>query len=189
MAYATCNKDPPEVTLKHCARCKNAHSGASSPPKGLDQPITKPFTCLENGTWLHDRSEMDVYRLLIDVFRIRIEDNYTHGTHTEGTIMAGEPHSLQGFRDFIPLTGKLHHSTSSDDNWHNLYCYIEKSDVVEHYGDPQFPMQLRQFAEALYGNSPGGIDGTAVRTLMVQVESGLKQGHISLLDTSGMVRR
>ncbi len=33
-----------------------------SPPNGLEKPITKPFTRLDNNTYLHDRPEEDVYR-------------------------------------------------------------------------------------------------------------------------------
>ncbi len=38
---------------------------------------------------------------------------------------------------------------------------IEKHDVVEHYGDTLFPMQLRMFAEAVYGCGLGGAAGAA----------------------------
>ncbi|GAW13665.1 hypothetical protein ANO14919_030540 [Xylariales sp. No.14919] len=35
---------------------------ALSPPKGLEKPITKPFTRLDDNTYLHERPEEDVYR-------------------------------------------------------------------------------------------------------------------------------
>lgn len=57
----------------------NANSstgGGLSPPNGLDQPASRPFTPLDDGTWLHDRPEIDVYRLLIDAYRMRMEGDY-----------------------------------------------------------------------------------------------------------------
>jgi mitochondrial splicing suppressor protein 51 len=225
MACATCNKGPPDVALKNCSRCKNTQycspacqktnwkshklvcvspEAKASKPKVLDQPISKPFTALENGTWLHNRSEMDVYRLLIDVFRMRIEDAYTiDQINTSGTIMAGETHSLKGFRAFMkrfnnhrellpPWWSPEHQTkceslgmTHTEDNWFDLYCSIEKSDVVEHYGDPQFPMQLRMFGEALYGNGLGGSNGATMRKVLMQMEGGDQQYVTSMFDMSG----
>lgn len=49
---------------------------------------------------------------------------------------------------------------------------MEKGDVIEHYGDGRFPMQLRMFAEAVYGRGPGGSDGTMMRRTMAAMESG-----------------
>ncbi|KAL1837543.1 hypothetical protein VTJ49DRAFT_3666 [Mycothermus thermophilus] len=46
-----------------------------SPLKGLDQPIPHPFTRLETGTYLHDRPIVDVYRILIDAYRLRLDDD------------------------------------------------------------------------------------------------------------------
>ena len=34
------------------------------------------------------------------------------------------------------------------DGWSSLNCAIEKSDVIEHYSDPMFPMQLRMLCAA-----------------------------------------
>ncbi|KAK0702349.1 hypothetical protein B0H67DRAFT_650386 [Lasiosphaeris hirsuta] len=40
-------------------------SGAPPTSSALDVPVSDPFTRLDNGTWLHDRPEKDVFRLLI----------------------------------------------------------------------------------------------------------------------------
>ncbi|KAJ0309215.1 hypothetical protein COL5a_011730 [Colletotrichum fioriniae] len=64
---------------------------ALSPPKGLDQPITRPFMRLDNGTWLHDRPEKDVYRL-------HVEDEYN--------IYGGADDGLEGFRRFLNKSAK-----------------------------------------------------------------------------------
>lgn len=35
--------------------------------------------------------------------------------------------------------------------WSDLNCAVEKSDMVEHYGDGFMPMKLRMLAERVYG--------------------------------------
>ena len=40
--------------------------------------------------------------------------------------------------------------------WSNIKYAVEKSDIVEHYGDPMKVMVLRMVAEEIYGCSPGG---------------------------------
>lgn len=215
----TCKKTPPEVTLKRCSKCSltpycsrdcqkadwkahkkvcgrsgNATTGSSSgpdtpTPKGLDQPIAKPFTRLDNGTWLHDRPEKDVYRVLIDAYRLRVEDIYTfEGEVDAGSLYAGEPSGLKGLRRFLQLAssrpGLLPPWWSAEkqrecedlgmdsSQFQNLRCAVQKADIIEHYGDSRFPMQLRMFAEAVYRRGPGGQDGTAMRKAMVAMEQG-----------------
>jgi splicing suppressor protein 51 len=180
-----------------------------SPPKGLDGPVTKPFTRLKTNTWLHDRPEKDVYRLLIDAYRMRVEDDYNYGEVDEDSIYSGASSGLYGFRRFIGLTASrivllppwwspekqeeceqlgMNHNKS---NWHDLSCAIEKSDVIEYYGDSQFPMQLRMFAEAVYQRGPGGNDGKAMMGMMAKLEEGKPNSsgnftHMSTLDMTTM---
>ena len=40
--------------------------------------------------------------------------------------------------------------------WSNIKYAVEKSDIVEHYGDPMKVMVLRMVAEQIHGCSPGG---------------------------------
>ncbi len=171
-----CQKNDWKVHKKICGKQKSAGqtgSGSSdtlsmstglSPPKGLDSPVTMPFTRLERDTWLHDRLEKDVYRLLIDAYRMRMEDNYVidHDADEDG-IYGGAPDGLPGFRRFLQKAARsdvlppwwndtkkqeceqlgMDHQQS---NWYDLARSIKKSDIVEHYGDPRFPMQLRMLA-------------------------------------------
>lgn len=165
-----------------------------SPPKGLDQPISMPFTRLDNGTWLHDRPEIDVYKLLIDAYRLRVEDTYVmEGEFMEGSLYAGNAHGLPGFRKFLKtaatVSGLLPPWWNDEkkeacerlgmvkSQWSDLRYAIEKHDVIEHYGDRLFPMQLRMLAEAVYKRGPGGCDGTAMRKMMVSMEAG-ESGNI-----------
>lgn len=56
------------------------------------------------------------------------------------------------------------------DEWAKLDCAVEKSDINEHYGDPQFAMQLRMFTEAVDGRGPGGANGNLMRQMMMMME-------------------
>ncbi|KAB5551435.1 hypothetical protein GE09DRAFT_172457, partial [Coniochaeta sp. 2T2.1] len=149
--------------------------GTPNPPKGVDGPITKPFTRLDNGTWLHDRPEKDVYRLLIDAYRLRMEDEYNlEGAADEDSIYGGASNGSAGFKRFLTKIEKKNRNLlpgwwdeskkaacmalGRQRGWSNLNQAIEKADIIEQYGDPQFPMQLRMFAEPVYGSAPGGGD-------------------------------
>ncbi|KAK5998684.1 hypothetical protein PT974_01066 [Cladobotryum mycophilum] len=150
--------------------------GGPSPPQGLDGPITKPFTRLEKGTWLHGRSERDVYRLLIDAYRLRVEDLYNLDNDIdEGSIYAGRSSGIRGFKRFLRRTAKRRAMLPpwwneekqkecealgmEPDQWWDLRRAVEKQSIIDHYGDFQFPMQLRMFAADVYGRAPGGRTG------------------------------
>ncbi|KAM6508112.1 hypothetical protein FALCPG4_018000 [Fusarium falciforme] len=195
-----CQKADWKVHKKICGKSTTPQSPLSdsppgpsrpvlSPPKGLDKGIPDPFTRLDNNTWLHGRSETDVYRLLLEAYRLRTEDDYTmEGDVDFDSLYAGNPDGLPGFRRFLSAAerraGLLPEWWNAEkrrncemfgmdeDVWQNLKCAIEKSDIIEHYGDPQFPMQLRMFAEAALQRGPGGQSGTPMRKLMVAREQG-----------------
>lgn len=182
---------------------RGAAGGAGSPPKGLDLRIPDPFTRLDSGKWLHDRPEVDVYRLLIDSYRMRMEDNYKiEGNADEDSIYGGASDGVVGFRRYlqrvsskagllpswwtvenVDLCEKL--GKAGGEDWYDLGTCIEKSDIIEHYGDPQFPMQLRMFGEAIYGTAPGGMNGTAMRKMLASMEGGGMPGmNSTLFDTT-----
>ncbi|KAL7908640.1 hypothetical protein GGI35DRAFT_408243 [Trichoderma velutinum] len=200
-----CGSNQSTNTASSSSRASNSGNTRLSPPKGLDQPVSMPFTRLDKGTWLHNRTEMDVYRLLIDAYRLRVEDTYTmEGELMEGSIYDGNPDGLPGFRKFLraaaAVPGLLPPWWSNEkkaacerlgmdaSQWSDLRCAVEKSDIIEQYGDPQFPMQLRMLAEAVYKRGPGGSDGTAMRKMMMSMEGGAFGGDAygSILDTTTM---
>jgi len=180
----------------------NASSAATalSPPKGLEQPITKPFTRLDNGTYLHDRPEIDVYRILIDSYRMRVEDEYVfEGNVSNDSLYGGAPHGLRGFEKYLRSATRrqgllppwwnaekkeacksLGMDSSSS---HYLGHAVEKSDINEHYGDPRFAMQLRMLAEAVIGRGFAGNDATQMRRIMASMESDRTDGMVATMAT------
>lgn len=164
-----------------------ARSGGS-PPKGTDKPVDKPFVRLAQNTWLHDRSEKDVYRLLIDAYRMRAEDLYNmQGDVDEDSVYDGSPDSSEAFIRFLDDAeeagkGILPSWWNAEKRaeclamgmrgteWQNLRRLVEKSDIQEHYGEPQFPMQLRMFSESIYGVAPGGFRGGGMMAMMAGLE-------------------
>ncbi|KKY26387.1 putative mynd domain [Diplodia seriata] len=77
-------------------------------PKNLDTPIPDPFTRLTTRTWLHDRSERDTYRLLIDAYRLRMSDQYTfEGDADVDCVLGGAvASSIGGFTRFLRKLGR-----------------------------------------------------------------------------------
>ncbi|KAI5460432.1 putative MYND domain protein [Mariannaea sp. PMI_226] len=211
-----CKKTSNETDIKRCGKCsetpycsrecqgtdwKRHKKGCgkppprpgSSPPKSVDQGISQPFTNLERGNWLHGRSEKDTYRLLLDAYRLRTEDDYNlEQIVDEDGLYSGNPNSLPGFKrfldkaeqrpDLLPAWWNAEkrrecEAMGLDESvWQTLTCKIEKSDIIEHYGDGQFPMQLRLFAEAVVQRGPGGQSGATMRKLMADMEQGKMEG-------------
>ncbi|KAI1502472.1 hypothetical protein F5X99DRAFT_427127 [Biscogniauxia marginata] len=195
---AVCKKTSPTVSLKRCAKCFvtpdcSRDCQESDWKDHRKQSITKPFSRLDNGTWLHDRPETDVYRLLIDAYCLRVADDCNEDLDKSG-----------GFQHFLDLVASRKllppwwtrekeeacKALSTDPSqWQYLSRTIKKSDIAGHYGDSQFPMQLRMFAEAVIGRGVGGADGTQMRALMVAMEQdGIGGGVASVIDTTTMNR-
>lgn len=73
--------------------------------------------------------------------------------------------------------------------WYDLKSAVEKGDIINNYGDPQFPMQLRMFAEAAYGRTPGGTNGTAMRQMMAMEQGNAGGMQSRQMDMSAMFSR
>ena len=149
--------------------------------------MEKPFHQLKAGKWLHGRTETDVFKLLIDSYRLRMEDDYNiTGDVDEDSLYGGAANSVRPFQRFLTLTrqrpGLLPEWWTDDSarkcvkygreskNWSGLSYAVEKHDLIEHYGHPTMPMQLRMFAEQVYGTGPGGQNGEAMLDLQVGAE-------------------
>lgn len=177
---------PPETIngrpVTHNANYKTPHL------KNVEKQIPNPFTRLDNNTYLHDRPEKDVYRLLVDSFRMRQADNRNvEGDVDPNGIYGGAPTSLPGFRRFLKLAAKRRNLLpswwndekekeceelgSDASTWSNLAHGVEKQDIIQRYGHDLMPMQLRMLAEIVYNRGPGGQDGTGMRQMMMTMET------------------
>jgi hypothetical protein len=163
--------------------------------KNLVKHVANPFTRLDQGVYLHDRPEADVFKLLIDSFRIRQADDYDfEGKITPPSIYTGAPSSVQPFRQYLikaATTGSLLPPWWTDAKveecavygesgaWSDLRQKATKSDINKHYEDEKMPMQLRMLAEVVYGCGTMGQDGSGARKAMMQMENG-GSGHLSM---------
>lgn len=183
----------------------NTFSGRPVVAKGLDSTIDKPFTQLYNKTWLHNRSEKDVFRLLIDCFRLKLEDDYKfEGDVPVDSLYSGEcADSRIPFREFLQTaekrkgllpswwttaegTTKLNECVAFGltDSWANLAAAVEKGDLIHHYGDANMPMQLRMLSEQITGRGPMGQSGLD----MMRVQMSGEGGQTPFVSTIDMTR-
>ena len=145
---------------------------ASTVSQGLSAPFTKPFDALHEKKYLHNRPEKDVYKILIDCYRLRLEDDYKFtGDVDEDSIYGGAPDGCAGFRRFLNRARKRKSvlpdwwssektkdcmRLGQDGGWSNLNYSIDKGDVIEHYENPLMPMQLRMLGEQILGVASWG---------------------------------
>ena len=173
------------------AATPSARAGApkQSPPKGLEKGIADPFTRLSNGTWLHDRPEKDVFGLLIDVYRLRMDDMHKfEGKADADSLYGGAADGATGFLRFLVKVESCpglmppwwdeskrqdcQQLGSTRSQWWDLGRTVDKTDIIEHYDDGQFPMQLRMLGEAVYGSAPGGANGATMMKALASMEQG-----------------
>ncbi|RYN63542.1 hypothetical protein AA0119_g12843 [Alternaria tenuissima] len=156
--------------------------------KTLEQHVPNPFTLLDEGTYLCRRPEKDVYRLLIDAFRMRSEDDMKlEDKPMPDSIYTGTSSSIRPFKKFLSLAatreGLLppwwtaeHHrgceKFAESGEWNDVRKKVTKAQMIQHYGDDKAPMQLRMLAEAVYGVGPMGQNGAGMRRLLREMESG-----------------
>lgn len=137
-----------------------------NPPKGLTAGVLMPFSRLDSKTWLHDRAEADVYKLLIDTYRLRVVQEQRDHEKPE---YSEDP--INGFKAFLKLFGDKREllpgswaeqkaeecvKVSEGEGWSPLHRMILKNDVNAHYGEPRLGLQLRLFGEQVYDTAPAG---------------------------------
>ncbi|KAG5978549.1 hypothetical protein E4U55_006074 [Claviceps digitariae] len=73
-----------------------------SPRRGLSAPQPRPFTKLQAQTWLHGRPAEDVFRLLVDSYRLHSYDKFQFEAENKlGTIFAGATDSSLDFDAYL----------------------------------------------------------------------------------------
>ena len=197
---AKCHKTQADKPLKRCAKCQNqwycnrdcqkadwkAHkafcassqqSNAHKTPQATTNFDAMPkvagdfFKGICPDNYLHQFSEKDAFRQLVDCYRMRVEDDYTFAGDTRGLYNDDDP--LADFQEFLDLAetrsgilpswwsdGKrweCEEKAMDTEEWSDLHSAVEKHDIIEHYGDNTMPMKLRLLAEKIYGKK---IEGT-----------------------------
>lgn len=177
---------------------------AKTLPKTLSKTIGKPFHKLDAGTWLHDRSEKDVFKLLIDSFRLRCSDEFTFENKiTKGTVQAGEANSKTAFESFLRLVGSksgilpswwFHDKAEecvafcmNSGDWSDLHRAVEKQGIIEHYGETLMPMQMRMFYEKISGRGLMGQNCNSMLQMQKRQENG-ELRYSSMLDLSDVAK-
>ncbi|KAI8167377.1 hypothetical protein K4K49_005289 [Colletotrichum sp. SAR 10_70] len=137
-------------------------------PHGLKSPVhpEKGWNRLGKGTWFHGRPETDVYKLLIDAYRLRMDDRWDIAKAKEpGSLyVPGATDGKEGFRIFLDKA----ENTKSEEGkpmlptwwnaekrkecealgadttqWTSLAKKVKKWDIHIHYDDMALAMQLR----------------------------------------------
>ena len=197
---AKCHKTQADKPLKRCAKCQNqwycnrdcqkadwkAHkafcassqqSNAQKTPQATTNFDAMPkvagdfFKGICPDNYLHQFSEKDAFRQLVDCYRMRVEDDYTFAGDTRGLYNDDDP--LAEFQEFLDLAEtrsgilpswwsdrkrrECEEKAMDTEEWSDLHAAVEKHDIIEHYGDNTMPMKLRLLAEKIYGKK---IEGT-----------------------------
>ncbi|RHZ62637.1 hypothetical protein CDV55_106971 [Aspergillus turcosus] len=209
-----CQKADWKTHKKVCASNAQANTPGTQPAadvnatqstKVLEVDFLKPFHRLDAKTWLHDRTEKDTYKLLVDTYRLRLDDDYTFlGDIAADSLYGGaRDGGRASFRRFLKRVQRksgllpnwwtpakaeecVRYGMDSA-NWSYLGHAVEKHDIMEHYGNNLMPMQLRMFGEEVFGTGPAGHDGTEMRKIQMKAERG--EGVAATLDWSHLWAR
>ncbi|KAJ5988442.1 MYND domain protein [Penicillium waksmanii] len=171
------------------------HTSAASNPdtaKALDKggpaltvKITDPFQKLKEKKWLHDRPKEDIYKLLIDAFRLRMDDDFKflelrHANTIYDDISCDGTPSLELFirmAVLYPVPEWWNESELASCleyakllTWSNIMVKITADDVKAYYGDPSMVLQLRIFAEQVVEKGGIGIDFLSMLDVGVMLE-------------------
>ncbi|KAL9621685.1 MAG: hypothetical protein Q9160_003938 [Pyrenula sp. 1 TL-2023] len=159
----------PAATTSSQQHAPNPSSPSFNPDQllqGLSSSENKP-----SSTLLHNQPEPAVFALLIDSYRLRVDDEYAYEGEVDEDSLYGAGDvaaARRGFSRFLDRFERRNAKTGilpswwskakrsegekvaangKRANWSYVGNAVEKSDVVERYGNPLMPMQLRMLAE------------------------------------------
>ncbi|KAF9216146.1 hypothetical protein BGZ59_010886 [Podila verticillata] len=180
-----------------------ANKPASKSDGPLKTTILQPFHKLHAKQWLYDRDTDDVYKLLIDTYRLRVEDDYVLEGEVSANSLYGGGNPLEDFKDFLK---KCHAkkgllppwwtkdcdkdclAVGTKAGWSSLRSAVEKGDIINHYSDSLMPMQLRMMGEQVFGRGPGGQNGDSMLRIQMQSEIAGVKGVTTQLDLSTILK-
>lgn len=115
--------------------------------------------------------ETKAFAAIIDSYRLRVEDEYKFRGDASGLYAEEDP--LPEFREFLDQAEQCgdvlpswwdrakrracERQAMRSSEWSCLTSAVEKSDIMEHYGDRLMPMRLRMLAERVTGSHVGGL--------------------------------
>jgi len=175
--------------LKKCARCKSVaycspkcknagrklhkstcdhfvHSSASNRHIQWQVHVTEPSTLedVKSEDALHRLPEKEVYRRLIDIYRLRVEDERAFAGNLVG--IHNNEDSIACFQKFLDLAearegvlppwwskekrGECEELGKIKGGWSDLSRGVQKVDLQNHYKDPLMPMRMRYLSERIY---------------------------------------
>lgn len=160
-----CQKADWKSHKKSCASSQQNKPKATTDFDAMPKQASDFFKGLAGDNSLHDLTEKDAFIRLIDCYRMRAEDDYKYAGDPRGIYDDDDP--LPDFQHFLDLAEKrkrllpkwwseekrveCERLARDVTQWACLAAAIEKSDVMEHYGDNLMPMKLRMLAEEIYG--------------------------------------
>lgn len=173
---------------KHQKRC--GKSGTTQPNNGggssscSTSVSDQPFTHLQRGTYLHDRTRQETFRLLLDCYRLRVDDdlkfdginppsNLSDGFGKFLEMAANRGGLLPSWWDREAATecrASFEGDGRAGRGWNNINKRIGKDEVNSHYGNGFMAMQLRLLGEGVYGRGPGGQPGAGILQTMASSE-------------------
>lgn len=189
------------------------HSTAKPPSVATvpDQAATKPchrsnpFTSLEERKWLHDRSEGDVHKLIVDTYRLRMADQHrSNDKISKANIHRGaeQAATINDFHSFIATSLGLDHDRkeakqifpswwtamvqhrcykfAEADEFSNICKPVTREEIQEHYKDELMPMQMRVFSEQIDGYNSGYLPAQGFARLQSSKEKGYDDYVISI---------
>lgn len=131
--------------------------------------MMEQFLGLDSKTMLHGKSEAEVYKTLLDSYRMRCQDEsaYSLSMPKDSLYDGGDP--KVGFKQFLDKAkshGTVLPQWWSDEKavecvakgdqregWATLHKTVSKGSIQDHYGDNMAPMKLRLLAEEIIGTN------------------------------------
>jgi splicing suppressor protein 51 len=132
----------------------------------LDVHIALPFHQLRCNSWLDSRSEKDVFKLLIDSYRLRVFDDRPHCNdyHLHANVQDFGVYLRRAERQGRLLPEWWCDDTgvecllfaSAGEDWSSAVTDITEEEITRYYPEILMVLQMRIFAEQVHGHGPGG---------------------------------
>ncbi|PNY27807.1 Uncharacterized protein TCAP_02267 [Tolypocladium capitatum] len=156
-----------------------------SPMTGLDDPVTFAFHRLTYNTWFEGRCWTDVFKLIIESYRLRVatqrdlDGKPRHVPNDEKRAVADGLrkflHLAEEVPELLPKEWNWVHAArckvlAGDEdikNWYSLEYLPNEDEIAEWYQDNFFPAQLQIFAKLVYGTDVADQDAEILWGMML----------------------